>query len=217
MDLVDRSAATIMKRYLAGESYLSIGESIGLAENTVYQRLKKQKAKLVPGKSTIKQRIPDAKIIRMYQSGISANKIANRICLHRSTIEVILKRNNVTVRGQKIKHRLDIDTDEIVRRYVAGESSVALSQAFNCTDRVIAWRLRNAGVKLRTLSEARRLRYKREKSSGRVFTGWNTPQLKTPEAKEKRELNIAKEREQNAHKFFRSPAVDVAIRIFRRS
>ena len=52
-------------------------------------------------------------------------------------------------------------SDELVSRYLAGETTVDLGTAYGCSDDIIAKHLRRAGVPLRTQSEINIIRYQK--------------------------------------------------------
>lgn len=86
--------------------------------------------------------------------------------------------------------RLDIDTSDLVRRYLAGESEKALSVAFKIARTAIRPRLLSAGVKPRGRSDANRLRLQRATKDQRMkwteaaHSAWRGMK-KTPESLEK--------------------------------
>ena len=92
-------------------------------------------------------------IIQMYEGErLSVDSIAQYLNASPSSVWRALRRNGVTLRGQS--RRAKIDTDEIVKRYLAGQSSNEIAESFGMRGESIRYRLRRAGVIIRSKSEA---------------------------------------------------------------
>lgn len=113
-------------------------------------------------------------LIRAYLSGESVGEIAGRLGIGRSTVRKRLEEAGIemhsikeaanlkwskTARGPSAI-RLDIDVDEIVRCYGAGETERQIARDLGVSQNVINRRLKERGVS-RSTSEASRLRYAR--------------------------------------------------------
>lgn len=108
--------------------------------------------------------------IELYLSGLSAAKIAPTIGCCSGKISVIIKEAGVVrtlsdARNQHFKRggkasvvRDDISTDEVLRRYAAGESANQIAHAFGSCHDAIRTRIQRAGMSYRDVAKAAPLR-----------------------------------------------------------
>jgi hypothetical protein len=100
-------------------------------------------------------------IIRRYIAGDSCQVLAEAFGVHGDTIRARLAEAGVPRRKNTEsprRERVSIDSDAVVKRYLAGESEKALAAAFGVDRNAIRTRLRKAGVEPRNRSEAAYLR-----------------------------------------------------------
>lgn len=130
-----------------------------------------------PEKFTPEQR---AKAVRLYELGESARAAGAAIGATQGSVFNMLREAGVPVRstsesraiyfergGRPSVSRYDIPVDEVLARYLAGESAKSLADRFGTCHDAIRRRLKKAGARIRPIAEAAPLR-NQEQMSARV-------------------------------------------------
>ena len=100
--------------------------------------------------------LPSREIIRKYQNGMSANELAKEYYVSKPTIGRLLKREEIKIRhGSEAYLGKVLPAEEIIKKYQGGMNTYELAKEYNVSDSTIGCLLKNAGVKMRRLSEAR--------------------------------------------------------------
>lgn len=99
----------------------------------------------------------EAEICRMFVDGVPFKAINDRFGLNQATIYRILRRCGIPCR-RTLFNLDDEHRDTIVRRYIAGESSLSLSREFHIVERSVTKLIKQAGLQIRTPIEVHRLR-----------------------------------------------------------
>jgi DNA-binding CsgD family transcriptional regulator len=99
------------------------------------------------GKSTRKLSLTvAAEIVELYQNGIPAHQIAERLNIHRITVSNYLDRFAVAKRPKGLT---DQQTDEAVLAYEAGDSFATIGRRLGFSPMTISLALRRQGVAIR--------------------------------------------------------------------
>lgn len=107
---------------------------------------------------------------QLYESGLSVDAVAEEMLTTRDKIVGALRRTNCEIRtlsnARKVFFRrggvhpafiAELPVNEIVERYQAGEAAKSIAESLGVSMNTIHYRLSMRGVKLRTMTEARRL------------------------------------------------------------
>ena len=168
----------ICSRYLAGENTYQLGTAFGVVHSTIGQILKRNGVKvrnISEAQGGLNPAV-EPEVCRRYLAGESTAQLGNAFGVSCPTINRILKRNGVEARSNKEAHGgLSAEVEVIVcTRYLAGENTIQLSNAFGVCDSTIGDILKRNGVK------ARRSRLGAEVEAivcSRYLAGESTPQL----------------------------------------
>jgi len=87
---------------------------------------------------------------RFYQAGMRPNDIYNRLGMTATTLFRLLRRNGIPA----VQRNTRIPSADVVDRYIRGEAETSLAREFRVSPSAIRTRLANAGVHIRTQSEA---------------------------------------------------------------
>ena len=87
-----------------------------------------------------------AEIFELYQNGMSAHDIAERLSVHRITVSNYLDRASIPKRPKGLT---DQQTDEAVIAYKAGDSFATIGRRFGFSPMTISLALRNRGAEIR--------------------------------------------------------------------
>ena len=113
------------------------------------------------GESTGRRLTPaeEQEACRRYEAGENQEELGKAFGVAAPTIGVLLRRHEVEMRSIKeIKGGLtDEQEQEVCQRYAARENTVELGEAFGVSPNCISSILRRHGVKVKSLSEARRM------------------------------------------------------------
>jgi DNA-binding CsgD family transcriptional regulator len=85
-------------------------------------------------------------IVELYQSGIPAHEIAERLSVHRVTVSNYLQRAAIAKRPKGLTGR---QTDDAVLAYEAGDSFATIARRLGCSPMTISLALRRQGVEIR--------------------------------------------------------------------
>jgi hypothetical protein len=100
-----------------------------------------------------------AEMIRRYLAGETLVEIEAATGVGRGAVERRLKRAGITLRPQgriRGKRGRDAGDEDLVARYAAGESRGAIAAATGLHPPTVHYRLKRAGVEMRSVAEARR-------------------------------------------------------------
>jgi DNA invertase Pin-like site-specific DNA recombinase len=100
-----------------------------------------------------------AEMIRRYRTGETLVEIGAATGVSRATVERRLKAAGVVLRPagwRPGRRRRVVEDEDLVARYAAGESLNAIAAATGLYPTAVYYRLRRAGVELRSVAEARR-------------------------------------------------------------
>lgn len=103
--------------------------------------------------SRLRVHVPVSEAVERYRAGASSRMLAKRYGVHRRTILRRLRAAGVSIpqrSGPRGRRRIDVPLDEVVRRYVAGESTEGLGRAFGVAGSTIGRWLKQLGVALRS-------------------------------------------------------------------
>lgn len=95
----------------------------------------------------------EQRIVTMYTAGSSVKSLARDFHVDEKTVRAALLRNDVSLRGRAghRKHFLSkAQQKSLVRRYIDGESTESLAEAFGMPPGTVSARLRDLGVELRS-------------------------------------------------------------------
>jgi very-short-patch-repair endonuclease len=163
------SVEEVCRRYNAGESISSLAKSLGVSSKSIQIRLNDAGIPLRSREESLRlslvKRLNVDEIICRYTAGEPASSIAKSMDVGLHTISNRLINAGVEVRSREaaisLAKKLPIDTDEVVRRYKAGNSELAISQALGHSRSAIRRRLIEAGISVRSGSEAGKIRMRR--------------------------------------------------------
>jgi DNA-binding NarL/FixJ family response regulator len=149
----DEQEAEICRRYLDGDSTVSLGRLLG-ADNSVIGRILRRNGisarsvKEANGGLTDEQ---ESDVCSRYANGESTYEIGRGYGVSNATVSAILHRNSVQPRGPKeAKGGLSSERElEVCSRYKAGETSKELEKAYGVTDSTICNILRRNGIETR--------------------------------------------------------------------
>ena len=99
-----------------------------------------------------------AEIVRLYATGITATEVSEKTGRPLRTVTDVLRRNGVEIRRQF--SRVDVDRSEIERLYRSGQSIRKIAIQLGVSKSAVGKQLANAGMTLRSKSEAAALRSK---------------------------------------------------------
>ena len=173
----------VCRRYLAGENTVQLGNAFGVNNPTIGRILKRNGVK-VRSQSEAQRALDTAaeqEICRRYLAGENTVQLGNAFGVDNATIGNILKRNGVKVRSKSESHGgLDAAAEpEVCRRYLAGENTYQLGNAFGVDNATIGYILKRNGVKVRSTGEAQRAldAAAEQEAISRYLAGENTVQL----------------------------------------
>ena len=148
----------ICSRYLGGENTVQLGNAFGVNHGTIGKILKRNGVKTRGINEAMGGINPavEPEVCRRYLAGENTIQLSNAFEVHFSTISKILKRNGVKIRSNsEAKGGLSAEVETIVcRRYLGGENSYQLSNAFGVTSATICQILKRSGVKARSSGES---------------------------------------------------------------
>jgi very-short-patch-repair endonuclease len=144
------------------------------------------------------------KACKLYRANVPAKDIRDSLGIGNTTLYRILERNKIP----RCQNRLIVDVDEIVRRYLAGESELAISRSLGIVRTVIRRRLIESGVHIRSGSEANIIRMSRLTPGERSVLAANAHAAVcgVPQSNKHR-IKIAKTREINQTGVFRTERI----------
>lgn len=99
-----------------------------------------------------------AEIVRLYVTGITATDVGEKTGRPLRTVTDVLRRHGVEIRRQF--SRVNVDCSEIERLYRSGQSIRKIATQLGVSKSTVGKQLANAGVPLRSKSEAATLRGK---------------------------------------------------------
>lgn len=145
----------IVAEYQRGGTLRGIGEKYGVSSPTIRRLLLRNnvairttgRRKLSPGQV--------AEIKQKYSDGATQRTLADEYGV--STMAISWALDDTEPHPQGGRHRTDLPDQEIIDRYRAGDTIVALAEAYDTTTSTIAHRLKRAGVKTRTAPQAGKL------------------------------------------------------------
>lgn len=108
----------------------------------------------------MRRRISDAEIVRLYvDERLDSDSIGARAQCSGSTVLSLVRAAGFTPRlpGGRRKHSLKISEDEVVTRYLDGQSGPQIAEVAGCTPSNVYHVLRRRGVRLRDGVTAARL------------------------------------------------------------
>ena len=144
----------VCSRYLAGESTCQLGNAFGVAQSTISNILKRNDVNARSNSET--HRALDAavetEVCHRYLAGENCYQLGNVFGVSNMTIRQILKRNCVKVRSKGEAHfALDAAAElEVCSRYLAGENTIQLGNAFGVTNKTIGNILKRHNVEARS-------------------------------------------------------------------
>ena len=148
----------ICSRYLAGENTVQLGDAFGVGGNTIGSILRRNGVKTRSLGEARRGLNPAAEleVCRRYLAGESAIQLENAFGVSKATILRILRRNSVKTRSlSESNGGLSAEVEAIVcSRYLGGENTVQLENAFGVDNTTICRILKRNSVKTRSLSEA---------------------------------------------------------------
>ena len=156
-------------RYLAKESTNELGEDFGVDSGTVSRILKRKghkvrSSKEAHGGPTDEE---EEEICRRYLEGENQRELEEAFGVSQSTISNILKRKEVKTRPGGHDRLTYEQEEEVCRRYLEGESGPRLGKAFGVHARTIGRIIKRNGMKMRSISKARKLFYRQRKSKSK--------------------------------------------------
>jgi len=107
--------------------------------------------------------------VRLYATGITATDVSEKTGRPLRTVTDVLRRHGIEIRKQY--RRTEANPAEIARLYRAGESVRKIAEKLGVSKSTVGKYLANAGVPLRSRSEAAVLRGKRSRSSVHELQG----------------------------------------------
>jgi Mor family transcriptional regulator len=167
----------IIEKYLNGMNMYEIAKEYKCARGTIRKRLCDNGIKIrTNSESHIGLNrgedhldyidLPLEKIYEGYLGGVSSVDLAKEYKCSYSTIICRLRDNGIEIRsshdshiglqkGKDSSHYIILPIKEISEKYLNGISSVDLAKEYGCTDSTITRRLRDNGIKIRSMSESR--------------------------------------------------------------
>ena len=157
-NFTDQELQAIRQRYLAGENASQMCSDFGVSASTILLTLKRNGVKMrAKGEAQIiLSASQEAEACRRYQSGESANQIAQHFGVSPSAVTGALKRNGIQTRSN-IEARGGLppaQEDEVRRRYLAGESTLQLAKAFGVSDGTVGLIIKRGGLAVRSVKES---------------------------------------------------------------
>jgi DNA-directed RNA polymerase specialized sigma24 family protein len=165
----------MIARYVNDEKSLSVvAKEAGCAISTVHRRLNRagiplREATMPCGTRTIK--VSDealAETIRLYQEGFSIEEVGRLLHLSPSAVHYRLtKMAGLKLRGphgQIFGHRRLLPSQEferVAQLYKLGLSSTEIAESLGISSHAVLWRLKVAGVPMRSRKESLKLRWAR--------------------------------------------------------
>lgn len=149
-------AEPIIAAYSERESMKSIGARYGVSHHLI-RRLLTEHDVPIRKQGDRSKPIDTEELILAYLDGESCESIGPRVGLSASGVVYRLKAAGVDVdpSGRRV---VNLDVDVLVARYESGDSIDGLASQYECGSQTIRARLLSAGVRLRSQSEAARLR-----------------------------------------------------------
>ena len=149
----------VCSRYLGGESTVQLGNAFGVNPTTISKILKRNgvKARGISEAMGGLDAAVEPEICHRYLAGESTTQLGNAFGVGHCTIGQILKRNGVKTRSIKEANGgLDAAVElEVCSRYLGGENTIQLGNAFGVSNTAIGRILKRNGVKARNIKEAR--------------------------------------------------------------
>ena len=144
----------ICSRYLAGENTVQLGDAFGVGRSTISRILKRNGVK-ARSNSESQGRLDAAaeqEVCRLYLAGENTVQLGNAFGVADTTIGSILKSNGVKARSNSEAHfALDAAAElEVCRRYLAGEGTIQLGNAFGVAHTTIGNILKRQNVEARS-------------------------------------------------------------------
>lgn len=116
----------------------------------------------MPRKST---KLDADDLIRRYTSGESLYQLATTFHVGKQTIKSILEENGVSIRNlaeARMNRRIPLDSEDILRRYLAGETKKAIAESLGVNQATVQRRLADFGITTaKNRSEAMKIRLSR--------------------------------------------------------
>jgi len=146
--------AEIVRRHGAGESAASIAREFGCSTATVQYHLRKAGVPTA-GPAIPPEQLPE--LIARYNAGESVGEIARDLSFSSASLRRAFIRAGLQLRfGGSASKLSPAESEELVRRYVAGESTTALTSAFDLCPTTVEAYVKRAGVSLRPAARSTR-------------------------------------------------------------
>lgn len=102
--------------------------------------------------------LTDVEIVALYAAGYDSDSIGYRASCSGTTVLKIVREAGLPIRGPgtRSEKRLHLTSDQIIARYLAGESALTVAQAAGCVPSTIYNVLRRAGHRPRPRIDKRR-------------------------------------------------------------
>ena len=147
----------VCRRYLAGENTVQLGNAFGVGSVTIFRTLKRNgvKTRSVSEAQGGLSATVKAIVCSRYLAGENTVQLGNAFGVNPTTICEILKRNGVKIRSSKeAQGGLNAAVEpEICSRYLAGENTIQLGNAFGVSHPTIGKILRRHNVEARSSIE----------------------------------------------------------------
>jgi transposase len=149
----DEQEREICRRYLAGENSVQLSTAFGVVDCTIRKIIKRNGISL-RSRSEARGGLSEsgeADACRRYRGGESTPSIAAALGVSINIICRILKRHGIDTRpnGEFLRAFTAAEEHEICRRYLEGESTVQLGEAFGHTPSAISNALKRNGIERR--------------------------------------------------------------------
>jgi len=126
------------------------------------------------GKPTRGKAVDMAKVVELYQQGLSMNEIGRRLGHTHGVIAYHVHKSGISLHNPR-SQRCPVSTDYIKKLYEQGMSTIEISENVGLTPQAIYQRLLKAGIPLRSFSEAITLSAKRgrkKQQTGELNARW---------------------------------------------
>lgn len=161
----DPVRATITRRYTAGATIAHIADAVDLHPETVRAHLRRAGIPLRDDRTIRHARHHHGApapvplhhnsalthadlhaIIARYIAGETASQLANAFGIDPATVRRYLRAAGLTLRDDRSRRRIPVDTDDIAARHRAGESMTVIAEALGTTLDVVRHRLHERGI-----------------------------------------------------------------------
>lgn len=149
----EKQCAEIVKLYQQDVSTIKLAKQFNVQKSTIQKILEKNKidikgAKYFNKKITLEQ---EAEIMDYYNKGFSISKTSQLVNVNRSTIKLVLDRNNIETRDSTI-YQIKITPEvekEIIDLYKEIQNLKVISEKFNLSPQTISKAFKKAGVEVK--------------------------------------------------------------------